>query len=337
MSWPIVGFFYPSLMFALLAIFPLLAAVRARVRATQLRPDQGRARAAADLRAPRRLLAPPVGPLRVPGRLGDHRRGPALRPPHVRRAGGVRVARDAPRWAGGSRRIRVETGRGSARVRCDPIVHFNVARALCRQGAANGRWTDWTCRSGPGGQPSRELRPVVEVDGFCRQTPRATTSGDPTRGSGGSDTSPGCPGRRASQASPRPRCTAGSVLAMTQEEHVDLLARGDETDAGVPAKVPSNPELHAFDRIGSRRHRDLAECSLSICRVVTGTPITRAKISQKSHSLMLGERLGTELEIALIEDRDRVPSLAAGAEPARAAVPRAAAARSPRSTGCRRR
>ncbi len=171
MSWPIVGFFYPSLMFALLTIFPLSRLFSTESERPSFAENRGPARAPVDLRAPRGLLAAPAGPVRVPGRLGDHRPGAALRPPHVRRAGGVRVARDAPRRARRDRRIRVETGRGSARVRCDPIVHFNIARALCRQGAVNGRWTevDLSLRSRRTTDP--ELRSVVEIEGFCRATP----------------------------------------------------------------------------------------------------------------------------------------------------------------------
>ena len=171
MSWPIVGFFYPSLMFLLLAIFPL-----SRLFAPESeRPSFARIEGRLEPRSTYALL---VGfsllqlvPFAFPGDSAITGQG-RLFALHMFDALVVcesHVTLHDSR--GGSRRIKVETGRGSARVRCDPIVHFNIARALCRQAAANGRWTDvdLSLRSRRTTEP--ELRSVVEIERFCRTNP----------------------------------------------------------------------------------------------------------------------------------------------------------------------
>ena len=171
MSWPIVGFFYPSLMFALLTIFPL-----SRLFSTESeRPSFARIEGRLEPRSTYALLAgfsllqlvPYVFPgdsaITGQGRLFALHMFDALVvcESHV-------TFHDAQ---GGTRRVRVETGRGSARVRCDPIVHFNIARALCRQGAANGRWTDLDLSLRSRRTTDPELRSVIEVEDFCRESP----------------------------------------------------------------------------------------------------------------------------------------------------------------------
>jgi hypothetical protein len=69
---------------------------------------------------------------------------------------------------GGSRRIRV-AARAPSRVRCDPIVYLSVARALCLQGAEHGRWTDLDLSLRSRRATETVLRPVVELEGFCRR------------------------------------------------------------------------------------------------------------------------------------------------------------------------
>ena len=192
-----------------------------------------------DLRAPRRgfsLLQ--LVPHAFPGDSGDHRRGAALRPPHVRRAGGVRGARHAPRRPGGTRRVRIETARGSARVRCDPIVHFNVARALCRQGAVHGRWTDLDL--------SLRSRRTTEPELRLSRRDRGRSAGrDPTydlwRPNAWimrSDVSAAPPGDLLTAATPR----LGRVsLRRSREVDVHRPARRRRSRWSLPAKVPSKP------------------------------------------------------------------------------------------------
>jgi hypothetical protein len=171
MSWPIVGFFYPSLMFALLAIFPLAKLSSA----DSDRPSFLRIEGGLEPRSTYALLAGfsllQLVPYAFPGDSAITGQG-RLFALHMFDARvlceSYVTLHDAQ---GGTRRIRMETARGSTRVRCDPIVHFNIARALCRQGASHGQWTevDLSLRSRRTTDP--DLRPVVEIEGFCRANP----------------------------------------------------------------------------------------------------------------------------------------------------------------------
>src|SRR2546422_3523465 len=133
LSWQVVGFFYPLLMFAILAIFPL-----SRLVAPREPPDgllvllwRGRARrsvyAIAALFSMLQLVPygfPGDRTLTGEGRLyGLHMFVP--RPTcagwaELRHADGTTTRRDL--------KLRLDT-----RIACDPIVYFNRARNLCRQ------------------------------------------------------------------------------------------------------------------------------------------------------------------------------------------------------------
>ena len=154
MSWPIVGFFYPILMFALLAIFPLSRLFSAESE----RPSFARIEGRLEPRSTYALLAGfsllQLVPVRVPGRLGDHRPGAALRPPHVRRAGGVRVARDAPRRPG---RDPKDQGGDRAGARRGYAATRSSTSTSPARSAGRASSTDdgpiWTCRCDRGGRP----------------------------------------------------------------------------------------------------------------------------------------------------------------------------------------
>ena len=171
MSWPIVGFFYPSLMFALLAIFPLSRLFSVE----EERPSFARIEGGLERRSTYALLACfsllQLVPYAFPGDSAITGEG-RLFALHMFDAQIVCEAyvtlHDAD---GGTKRVPVVTDRGSARIRCDPIVYFNAGRALCRQSGAEGRWTDLdlSLRSRRTTEP--DLRPVVEIEGFCRANP----------------------------------------------------------------------------------------------------------------------------------------------------------------------
>jgi hypothetical protein len=171
MSWPIVGFFYPSLMFLLLAIFPLSRLFSAESE----RPSFARIEGRLEPRSTYALLAGfsllQLVPYAFPGDSALTGQG---RPFALHMFDALVVCESHVTLhdgQGGTRRVRVETGRGSARVRCDPIVHWNVARALCRQGAAHGRWTDLDLSLRSRRTTEEALRPIVEVERFCRANP----------------------------------------------------------------------------------------------------------------------------------------------------------------------
>jgi hypothetical protein len=172
MSWPIVGFFYPSLMLALLSICPLSRLVDPETSGSaMLRSFRGREERwpAYALLGGFSLLQ--LAPYAFPGDSAVTGQG-RLFALHMFDA---RVVCEASLTLhdgqGRTQRVRIRTDRGSIRTRCDPIVHFNVARAFCREGAASGRWTDLDLSLRSQRSTEATLRPVVEIERFCAANP----------------------------------------------------------------------------------------------------------------------------------------------------------------------
>jgi hypothetical protein len=170
-SWPVVGFFYPLLMFAILSIFPMC-----------------------------RRWPPPPGVEAAPGLLGSLWTGRARSPTYVTAIGfsllqltpylfpgdsaltgeGRLYALhmfDARPSCKGYVAIRLATGGVSyrdlalpldTRVACDPVVYYNRARNLCRQASVPGAAIQdldlylWSRRA-----TSASFRPIIAVESFC--------------------------------------------------------------------------------------------------------------------------------------------------------------------------
>ena len=160
-SWPVVGFFYPILMFGILAIFPL-----ARLLAGPSAPSPRAAPALAAVFAAFQL-APQLLP-GDPALTGEGR----LFALHMFDA---RVSCEA--WAelhraDGSllrRNLRLHT---EARTACDPILIHGFARNLCRERDA-GRlaFVDLDVHLLSRRASERELRTVIDLPDFCAQLP----------------------------------------------------------------------------------------------------------------------------------------------------------------------
>ena len=171
MSWSIVGFFYPILMFTLLAIFPLsrLWSVEAE------RPSFARIERGLELKSTYALLSVfsvlQLVPYAFPGDPAITGEG-RLFALHMFDA---RVACEAHLTLhdtqGGTRLVQIVTDRGPVRSRCDPIMHFNVARAFCREGAASGGWTDLDLVLQSRRATELALRPVIQIERFCAANP----------------------------------------------------------------------------------------------------------------------------------------------------------------------
>jgi hypothetical protein len=171
MSWPIVGSFYPSLMFCLIAIFPLsrLWPVGADL------PSFARIERGLELRSTYALLAGfsllQLIPYAFPGDSAITGEG-RLFALHMFDA---QVACEAHLTLhdaqGGTQLVQITTDRGPVRSRCDPIMHYNIARAFCREGAASGEWTDLDLflQSRRATEPT--LRPVIQLEHFCAANP----------------------------------------------------------------------------------------------------------------------------------------------------------------------
>jgi hypothetical protein len=170
MSWPIVGFFYPTLMFALLAIFPLSRLTTPEPdRPSLIRIETGR-----EVWSTYALLTGfsllQLVPYAFPGDSAITGEG-RLFALHMFDARVVcesyLTLHDA---RGAVRRVDLTVG-GAARIRCDPIVSFNIARAICRQRAARGRWTEVDLSLRSRRTTEVALRSVVEIAGFCKENP----------------------------------------------------------------------------------------------------------------------------------------------------------------------
>jgi hypothetical protein len=170
MSWPIVGFFYPSLMLGLLSIFAL-----SRLAAREAgRPDLMSLEAGLEARSTYALLAGfsllQLVPYAFPGDSAITGEG-RLFALHMLDAQVVCesyvMLHDGQ---GGTRRVNLVVG-GTARVRCDPLVHFNLARAFCREGAASGRWTEVDLSLRARRTSGTALRSVIDLVGFCAANP----------------------------------------------------------------------------------------------------------------------------------------------------------------------
>ena len=171
-SWGVVGFFYPTLMLALLTIFPLT-----------------------------RLIPPPAGerdahlvPL-LTGREGRPTYAvlalfaavqalPALYPGDATVTGEGRLFAihmfDAAIECRGIATVHRTDGRTEqvelstvvpARIHCDPIVYWNLANALCRRHAGSPDFQDLDLELRSKRRADDALRPVVSVDAFCRTRP----------------------------------------------------------------------------------------------------------------------------------------------------------------------
>jgi hypothetical protein len=171
-SWPVVGFFYPLLMFAILTIFPMCRLMPER-RAAAAAEDgllaafwRGRERWPTYATAASFSLLQ-LTPYAFPGdhALTGEGRLYALhmfdaRPvcegyASLRQADGTQVRVDL--------RLRLDT-----RIACDPVVFYNRARNLCRRpetAPVSFRDLDlflWARRA-----TDRDLRPLIALEGFC--------------------------------------------------------------------------------------------------------------------------------------------------------------------------
>ncbi|MEW6775102.1 MAG: hypothetical protein AB1405_02305 [Bdellovibrionota bacterium] len=184
-SFPIVGFFYPLLMFALLSIFPLT-----RLEETGVLGKWGFPAPAAS--TPRPLMP------------GDFLRGrekkstyawlgffsllqivPYLFPGDSAVTGEGRLfalhmfdarvqceAKVTYKGKDGEAKTRDITIPGDAgRMRCDPLIYWNMARNYCRQGEKKGKVPELDLAMSARRATDAEMRPVVDVKNFCMNPP----------------------------------------------------------------------------------------------------------------------------------------------------------------------
>ena len=173
-SWPVVGFFYPLLMFAILTIYPMARLVPPREPVdAPAGPGllasfwRGRERGATYAVAAAFSLLQ-LTPYAFPGdhALTGEGRLYAL---HMFDARPVCTGYADLHHVDGTTTRRDLKLRLDTRIACDPVVFWNRARTLCRERGADGLATVreldlylWARRA-----TQAELRPVIAVTGFC--------------------------------------------------------------------------------------------------------------------------------------------------------------------------
>jgi len=160
-SWWIVGFFYPTLMFLLLAIFPL-----GRLRPVAMRPlapSTSALAAAFSLVQLSTHLYPGDTAITGEGRLF------ALHMFDAR----VECEPVAVVHLENGHDILVDMTVGAGRTHCDPVMITGAARNLCRRKATGQLdFVDLDLRMDARRATDTEMQRVIEIDGFCANPPR---------------------------------------------------------------------------------------------------------------------------------------------------------------------
>ncbi len=160
-SWRIVGFFYPALMAAILAVFPLARLLPA---AAVRRP---RAPAYATLAL---FSAAQLAPFLFPGDTALTGEGRLFALHMFDASVACRATATLHDRHGGSRTVALNPFLPS-RIHCDPIVYLSLGNNLCRRLASDPDFADLDLVLRARRTREPELRTVVAIDGFCRARP----------------------------------------------------------------------------------------------------------------------------------------------------------------------
>jgi hypothetical protein len=173
LSWQVVGFFYPLLMFAILAIFPLSRFVEPRDRPEGLLAAFGSGREAWSVYALAGLFSVlQLIPYAFPGDRALTGQG-RLYALHMFDARATCVG-----WADLHNVDGTTTRRDlklplDTRIACDPIVYFNRARNLCRQrDAGRVAFEDLDLFLSARRSSDSEMKRVIATNGFCAKRER---------------------------------------------------------------------------------------------------------------------------------------------------------------------
>ena len=163
-SWPIVGFYYPLLMFCLLSIFVLDRALGPRAAADRLFPRRHRL-AAAGLLGTFALCQ--LVPYTFPGDTAITGEG-RLFALHMFDAKVVCEATATFHLRDASvREVRIPELGLVQRIKCDPVVFLALANSQCRDRVDDPRVVDFDLRVRSRRTSDPEFRPVIDVKNFC--------------------------------------------------------------------------------------------------------------------------------------------------------------------------
>jgi hypothetical protein len=169
-SWPVVGFWYPTLMFCLISILPLsrlVPPVRVPAVAGSFQSTRQRALVFTVVAG---LAALQFVPRAFPGDTAITGEGRVFAL-HMFDALVVCEATLTYRFESGGVRVHAleQTRRMPHRSRCDPVIFFDIAKNTCRQPPAQVVDLDLTLRSKHSTDP--EYRTVIDIKNFCVANP----------------------------------------------------------------------------------------------------------------------------------------------------------------------
>ena len=173
LSWQVVGFFYPLLMFAILAIFPLSRRVEPRDPPEGLLAALGKGREAWSVYTLAALFSVlQLIPYAFPGDRALTGQG-RLYALHMFDARATCIG-----WADLHNVDGTTTRRDlklplDTRIACDPIVYFNRARNLCRQrDAGRAAFEDLDLFLSARRSSENEMKRMIDTKGFCAKRER---------------------------------------------------------------------------------------------------------------------------------------------------------------------
>lgn len=169
-SWPVVGFFYPLLMFDLLAIYPLCRWLPGSQAGTDpLALLQGRAAPSTWVLMGGFSLLQLV-PLAIPGDSALTGEG-RLFAVHMFDARVECDVRYVVTLADGEQLTMGGPDDLPVRIACDPIVHWNVARNYCRRFASDRRLRQLDVYVSSRHSNETQFHPVLALEDFCARDP----------------------------------------------------------------------------------------------------------------------------------------------------------------------
>ena len=169
-SWQVVGFFYPTVMLCLLAIYPLSRLIPSE----KMDPTIWKARLRALPRSSWVFLGGfsllQLWPAFIPGDSSVTGEG-RIFGVHMFDA---RLECEAyavlKRGPGETKKIDLKSSMAT-RIQCDPLVYFDRAKALCRLRQPHQGFTDFDLFLNSKKQTEAELRPVIAIENFCATDP----------------------------------------------------------------------------------------------------------------------------------------------------------------------
>ena len=170
-SFPVVGFFYPVLMYLFLTIFPLTYFLKSDLEAPSLLRSLARGKEPLTTYLFLLLFGLfQLMPKIMPGDEAVTGEG-RLYAIHMFDARTVCQGAIIARYGGREVKVVEIPSVGTPRIRCDPVVYFSIARRTCWERRSDPTFVDLDLLLESRRQTAEEMRTVVDIRGFCALNP----------------------------------------------------------------------------------------------------------------------------------------------------------------------